>query len=92
MNKIQISCINSNGAESIYETVELVRETDNIKHNLYIASIGVSNYKDNRFNLTYPTKDAKDMIAKLTESASLYNQVYTKLLLDHQVTKGRFSR
>ncbi len=92
VNKIQISCINSNGAESIYETVELVRETDNVKHNLYIASIGVSNYKDNRFNLTYPTKDAKDMIAKLTESASLYNQVYTKLLLDDQVTKAGFEQ
>lgn len=92
VNKIQISCINSNGAESIYETVELVRESDNIKHNLYIASIGVSNYKDNRFNLTYPTKDAKDMIAKLTESASLYNQVYTKVLLDEQVTKEGFEQ
>lgn len=90
VNKIQISCINSNGAESIYETVELVRESDNSKHDLYITSIGVSNYKDTRFNLTYPTKDAKDVVAKLSESAVLYDQIYTKFLLDDQVTKAGF--
>ncbi|MBI3135682.1 MAG: caspase family protein [Bacteroidetes bacterium] len=90
VNKIQLSCINSNGAESMYESFEIIRESDSQKHDLYIAAIGVSNYKDTRFNLTYPAKDAKDVVAKLSESAPLYNQVHTRFLLDDQVTKAGF--
>lgn len=90
VNKIQISCINSNGAESMYETLEIIRESSAEKNNLYIAAIGVSDYKDNRFNLTYPTKDATDVVNKLKESSHLYNQVYTRLILDEEATAANF--
>jgi len=84
-NRIQFSCMNENGAESIYETVDLFREGDENKHDLYIVSVGVSNYKDDRFNLTYPTKDAKDITEKFLENKEQYKNVYTKLLLDADV-------
>ncbi|MGV6860132.1 MAG: caspase family protein [Putridiphycobacter sp.] len=89
-NKIQISAVNSNQAESIYESFEIVKEITNKKSNLYMVGIGVSNYKDNRFNLTYPTKDAKDMTTKLGSAALLYDQIYTKTLLDDEVTIENF--
>jgi len=91
VNKIQLSCINSNGAESMYESIEIIRESNSQKHDLYVVSIGVSTYKDSRFNLTYPTKDAKDVVAKLNETAPLYGHIYTKTLLDEQVTTAGFS-
>lgn len=89
VNKIQMSCMNSNGAESLYETAEIIREEGTAKHNLYIAAIGVSKYQDSRFSLTYPTKDATDVVNKLSVSAG-YNQVFSKLLLDEAVTVENF--
>ena len=89
-NKIQLSCVNSNGAESLYETIDIIRQGNEEKNDLYIVAIGVSNYEDDRFELTYPTKDARDMVAKITESKELYNQVHTKLLLDEEVTIENF--
>lgn len=91
-NKIKITCLNSNGVESMYESIETIRQSGEQKHNLYVAAIGVSQYKDQRFNLTYPVKDARDVMAKLNESASMYNQVYSRLLLDDEVTRSAFEQ
>ncbi len=92
VNKIHVSCVNSNNAESIYENFEVVKENTDDKPNLFIVSIGVSNYKDSRFKLTYPTKDAKDMVNNLTQAKSLYNQVHIKTLLDEEVTLDNFNQ
>lgn len=91
VNRVQLSCLNSNGAESLYETIEVIRDVDEKKNDLYVAGIGVSNYQDDRFTLKYPSKDAKDVVDKLQESAHLYKQVHTKLLLDEQVTVDAFA-
>lgn len=89
-NKILISAVNSNGVESLYEGIEIIRQGEQEKHNLYVAAIGVSKYQDTRFNLTYPTKDAEDVVSKMKESAPLYSNVYTKLLLNEDVTIENF--
>jgi len=89
-NDIQISCLNTNGAESLYESFEIIKEETGAKNDLYIVSIGVANYKDSRFKLTYPTKDAKDMMEKLTSSKELYANINTKMLLDEQMTLKNF--
>ncbi len=86
-NKILISCMNSNGVESLYEGFEIIRDTDLEKHDLYIAAIGVSNYQDERFNLKYPTKDAQDILNKFEESKNRYKNVHSKLLINEDVTK-----
>ncbi|MCB9224733.1 MAG: caspase family protein [Crocinitomicaceae bacterium] len=89
-NRIQLSCINDNGAESLYETIEIIRQGDEEKHDLYIVAIGVSKYQDDRFNLTYPTKDATDVVAKLKESGGMYNQIHSKMLLNEDATSQNF--
>jgi WD40 repeat protein len=89
-NRIQLSAINDNGAESLYETIEVIRQGDERKHDLYIVAIGVSQYQDDRFNLTYPTKDASDVVSKMKESAELYNNVYSKMLLNEDATADNF--
>ena len=86
-NRILISCRNSNGVESLYKQMEIYREGRIEKHDLYIVGIGVSDYKDERFNLKYPTKDANDILTKFSESENRYNTVYSKLLLNENVTR-----
>lgn len=85
-NKILISVMNSNGVESLYESLEIVRNGDPEKHDLYIVAIGVSDYQDERFKLKYPTKDAQDILNKFKESESMYSQVHSKLLINQDVT------
>ncbi len=89
-NHILISCMNSNGVESLYENIEIIRNSDTIKHDLYIVAIGVSNYADTRFNLKYPQKDAEDMLLNFEKSRNLYQNVYTKTLVNKDVTRENF--
>ncbi|MFT4600168.1 MAG: WD40 repeat protein [Arenicella sp.] len=89
-NRIQFSCLNENGAESLYETVDLIRDGESTKHNLYLVTIGVSDYKDDRFDLTYPRKDAINIGEKILETQGMYTNIYTKQLLDDQVTTENF--
>ena len=86
LNKIDISCINANGTESLYATKEILKAGEPTGKDFYIAAIGVSKYKDERFNLTYPTKDATEIAEALQEDNKQYETVHVKYLLDEQVT------
>lgn len=90
LNKIQFSSVNSAGTESFYETVEIFREDDGQKNNLYIAAIGVSQYENSDFNLTYPTKDVQDFVQKMREGSAIYNEIKVKLLLNEEATVENF--
>jgi len=92
INKIQLSCTNSNGALSLLQTIEVIRQGEDEKHDLYIVAIGVSDYQDEQFRLKYPTKDATDMVRKLKEPSSLYNNVYSKTLLNEEATTQNFNQ
>jgi WD40 repeat protein len=89
-NKIHLSSVNSNNAESIYENIEIIKDASDEKPNLYLVSIGVSNYKDIRFKLTYPSKDANDIVTTLTKAKNLYHDIHTKILIDSNVTLNNF--
>ncbi|MFD1552754.1 hypothetical protein DNU06_08690 [Putridiphycobacter roseus] len=86
LNKIDISCINANGTESLYATKEILKSGKPTGKDFYIAAIGVSKYKDARYNLTYPTKDATEIAEALQEDNKQYETVHVKYLLDEQVT------
>ncbi|WP_066759692.1 caspase family protein [Crocinitomix algicola] len=89
-NRILISCRNSNGVESLYEQLDIYRTKTEKKHNLYIVSIGVSEYEDDRFNLKYPKKDATDVLTTFATSKNHFNHIYTKLLVDKEVDDSVF--
>jgi WD40 repeat protein/uncharacterized caspase-like protein len=84
-NKIQISVLNSKGAESLKETFTVINKSSG-KPDLYLISIGVSKYKDEKFNLNFAAKDAKDVV-RFFEKCGLYNQVFVTELTNEQVTK-----
>lgn len=87
INEIKVVATNTNGLESIPASFEIKYErAEYYKPNLYLAAIGVSQYQQSTFNLTFAAKDAKDINALLSQSAAFENK-YTKVLTDQQATK-----
>ncbi|CAG5080115.1 WD40 repeat domain-containing protein [Parvicella tangerina] len=82
-NKIQVAVAGKNGLESLKETIEVVC-TDEAKPNLYLVTIGTSEYKDERFNLNYAAKDARDLAAIFEGSNTTYDNVYTKTITNDE--------
>ena len=85
-NKIQISVLNANGVESIRETVEMKYNAPDSKPDLYVISIGTSRYLQSPYNLTYPSKDATDLVNTFSNSPA-FEEVHSKLLIDEKVTR-----
>jgi len=90
VNKIQIAVANSKGIESLKQTLE-VTYTKKIKPNLYLLSIGTSKYKNSDFNLTYASKDAKDLVNIFSQENSTYGKVISKTITDEMATTENIS-
>ena len=87
LNKIQIACQNTIGYESLIQTFYIEKEGEKPERDLYLVTIGTADYKDDRYNLTYPVKDAKDLVNLISSnSAGLYSEIKTKSLFDQDVT------
>jgi len=86
-NKIQIASRNTDGYESLMQTFYVEKEGDKPKKNLYLITIGTSEYKNKKFDLNYPVKDAKDLVKIMaTNSTQNYDEVKTKSLFNNDVT------
>jgi WD40 repeat protein len=86
INKIQVSVTNSVGADSFKET-NSINNTIESSSELYVVSVGVSNYKDSIYNLEYAAKDAEDVNA-LFGSSTHFKKVNQKVLLNSEVTRS----
>jgi WD40 repeat protein len=63
-------------------------EAELIKPKLYILAVGVAQYRDPSWNLTYAAKDARDFVAAMQlQEGGLYRQIEVRLLTDQQATK-----
>jgi WD40 repeat protein/uncharacterized caspase-like protein len=92
-NTIQVSCLNEKGAESYRETVEANVPAMTGKPHLWIATIGVSKFADQRFNLTYAAKDAKDIERTLSAvNRKDYEEIHTLSLTDADVTQANLHK
>ena len=61
VNHLQVSAFNQAGTESLRQNFEVVLEQKApLQRHVVIVSIGVTNYQDGRYSLTYPAKDAGD--------------------------------
>lgn len=61
-NKIQISVLNEQGVESLKQTVYTISTAETAPPDVYVVSIGVSDYKETTYNLRYAAKDANDLV------------------------------
>jgi len=83
-NKIELSVLNQSGIESYKEVIEIVKEGKVNIPTLYLTAIGTSIYKDDRYNLNYADKDAKDL-AFTFKQAKCFKEVKTLELANEAV-------
>ncbi len=86
-NRIQVSCLNQNGMESLKESVIITCKPEiETKPNLYLVTIGLSKHHDSRFNLIYPEKDAEDVSIAFANTW-FYGKTFVKSIKNEDVTK-----
>lgn len=85
LNEIKVTAINSKGLESLPESFEVQLTTNFDKPDLYLVSIGVSEYQQAQHNLAFAAKDAGDIIATMKKSSE-YENVYEKLIVNQEAT------
>lgn len=90
-NKIQLSVLNQAGAESFKEEFNINCNVGKEKADLYVISIGESKFKESAYNLDYAAKDAND-IAKLFKESKIFGSVYTKVLINEEVTEKNIAQ
>jgi WD40 repeat protein len=73
-NKIEVSVHNAGGYESPRQVFNIAKE-GTVKPDLYVVAIGVSDYKDNNYDLTYAAKDAQDLIKAYQSRTEQYNKI-----------------
>lgn len=87
-NKIQVSVLNSAGAESLYANAEVTCTAQRPKPTLYAVAMGVSEYANPDWNLKYAAKDARDILERLkARSGASYGEIKELLLTDRDATK-----
>ncbi|MBE9540479.1 MAG: caspase family protein [Proteobacteria bacterium] len=85
INKIKLHVKTADGIQSETHFLTYNTPTSSEKPDLYLLTIGVSNYADDSLDLNYASKDARD-IRDLLSDSDYYNRVYAKSLLDTDVT------
>lgn len=86
-NKIQVSCLNEKGVESLLETFEINNVRPVRKPDLYLAVISVSQYVNSTMNLKYAAKDGRDIVKLFTSKAALYDRIFVDTLLNSNAVK-----
>jgi hypothetical protein len=61
-NKIQVSALNQQGVESFKQTFYTLNSSTPSPGDTYVVAIGVSKYRDPRYNLKFAAKDASDLM------------------------------
>jgi WD40 repeat protein len=82
-NKVQVSVLNSKGAESLKQTFNVKYAGPEVKPQLHIVSIGISEFKDANYNLTYASKDANDIASSYRQSGVFSNVVVHPFINDN---------
>ncbi len=88
-NKIQVSALNDQGVESLRETFEITCTAPAAKADLYVVAIGVSQYRDSSYNLTYAAKDANDVASLFAGQANRFNRIHAFRILNTAATKEK---
>lgn len=84
-NKIEISCINDIGQES-YRALTYAKYNGKVNENLYFIGFGVSKYSSKDLNLKFAAQDVMDLEKTFLSMKSNYDNVYTKIFIDNDVT------
>lgn len=90
-NRIAVWARNARGAESLREVIDVTLAPPGKprKRDVYALAIGVSKYRDSRWDLSYAAKDARDVaeMVSFEMTGDQYGRIFTKVLTDAQVTR-----
>ena len=86
-NKIQVSCLNEKGVESLLETFEVEYTHPVVKPNLYLAVISVSRYDDAKMNLKYAAKDGHDLAHFFSRRGERFGHIFIDSLFNEKATR-----
>jgi WD40 repeat protein/uncharacterized caspase-like protein len=85
-NKIEVTCLNENGAES-FRALTYAKYEGKTPSDLYYIAFGVSQYKNSSLNLKYADKDAKDLSEVFSkQKISQFADVHIKTFTNEEVT------
>ncbi|WP_027419570.1 caspase family protein [Crocinitomix catalasitica] len=90
INQIEFYCVNDKGIRSLRKKKIITCEKNFDKPNLYILSIGVSEYLNPDFNLKFAQKDAQE-IASLLSKGKPYDRVFSMELYNADFTLDKKS-
>lgn len=85
-NEVELSASNRQGIKPLPKLTYVNNSSGKRMPNLYLLTIGVSEYAQPQYNLTYAAKDAKD-IATAFKSNSLYGEVNRVVLVNQNVSR-----
>jgi WD40 repeat protein len=86
-NKIEVAVQSADLVESRREVFEVTYKAPLHFPDLYIVAIGVSNYANPAYKLSYADKDADDMVKLWNGQAEKWNEVHVRLLANADVTR-----
>ncbi len=91
-NKVQLSCLNEKGVESLLETFEITSVHKDKKPDLYLAIISVSNYENSAMNLKYAAKDGRDLARLFARKSGDFDHIYMDTLLNRNATREKIQQ
>jgi WD40 repeat protein/uncharacterized caspase-like protein len=86
-NSVEVTVVNEHGHESLVQSFVITNQATPAKPDLYIVAIGVSDYNDNDYDLTYAAKDANDLANSMKQNASHYANVKVLTITDKEAIK-----
>ena len=79
------------GIESLRKNIEISYTPElSQKPDLYLVTLSVSDYKDDRYDLAFAKKDGLDIVNLFADNFSDYRKVHLDTLFDNNVTHENF--
>ncbi|HOZ29963.1 MAG TPA: caspase family protein [Bacteroidales bacterium] len=80
LNKIEVSCINTAGVESLRNSVEVFyTPLEPEKNDIYVISMAVAEYQNAQYNLNYTVNDGREIVSVFNDMSSDYNIIIDSL-------------
>jgi WD40 repeat protein/uncharacterized caspase-like protein len=86
-NVVQLAVVNSQGTESLKQSFLTTCQKPAGKPDLYVVVVGVSDYVDERYRLTYADKDARDLADFFAGKRDRFRKVHILPILNRKATR-----
>ncbi len=90
LNKVEVSCTNSAGVESLRKKVEIYYSPkEETLKNIHVISLAVSTYSNSEYNLNYTINDGREIVESFADLSPEYN-VIIDTLFGKECTRDNF--